>query len=345
MITYKQYCIDIQDSLREAMKRLDEVQKKIIFVTDSGKLVASLTDGDLRRFLLKGGSLSEKAINAANKTPKFAMSINGAKKLLEDAQYVAVPLINVAGKIEDIVFSDNQTESKKYSELNVPVVIMAGGKGTRLDPYTKVLPKPLIPIGEKPIIEHIMHQFAEFGCSEFHIIVNYKKQLIKAYFSEINFPYKIYWYDEDKPLGTGGGLSLLKGHINQTFFLTNCDIIVNSDYKDILHFHKQHGNVTTMVCAYKNVVIPYGVVETAENGVIVNLKEKPEISFQTNTGVYVVEPEILNKIEKGKAVGFPDIISRKDIGKVAAYPISENDWLDMGQLDELERMRKRLSKT
>ena len=137
---------------------------------------------------------------------------------------------------------------------------------------------------------------------------------------------------------------MLRGKVNEPFFLTNCDILIQADYEDILHFHQSNKNAVTMVCAYKYLTIPYGVIDTGENGEIIAMKEKPELSFQTNTGMYLVEPKVLEDIEDGVAIGFPDIIEKqKQKGRrVAAYPVSENDWLDMGRLTELEKMRERL---
>lgn len=223
---------------------------------------------------------------------------------------------------------------------------MAGGLGKRLYPYTKILPKPLIPIGEIPISEHIINRFNKYGCKEFFLIVNHKKNMIKAYYNEIEKDYSISYADEDedKPLGTGGGLSLLKGKINSTFILSNCDILIKEDYEKIYNHHKVEKNLITMVCSLKHIKIPYGVINTNEKGEIEDMKEKPEISIFANTGMYIVEPEVLNLIEENKFVGFPDIIKRvMDEGKkVGIYPISENAWLDMGQLDEMEEMRSRL---
>ena len=189
-----------------------------------------------------------------------------------------------------------------------------------------------------------MQQFIEYGCGQFNMIVNYKKELMKAYFADNEQRYNITWYDEEKPLGTGGGLCYLKGKIDKTFFFTNCDNLLLSNYESMLRFHIQNKNVITMVCAYKNIKIPYGVIEMGINGSIKSMKEKPEFSFLTNTGIYIVEPEVLDDIEDNVSVGFPDIIEKERAKgkKIAIYPVSENDWLDMGQLSELEKMRKRL---
>ena len=263
--------------------------------------------------------------------------------MLRTSGQTAIPVVDTDRTLVDIILTAKQS-SPVYPKLQVPVVIMAGGKGTRLDPYTRVLPKPLIPVGDLPIIEHIMQQFEQYVCQDFHIIVNYKKQLIKAYFNENERHYQVSWYDEGSPLGTGGGLSLLKGKIQQTFFLTNCDILLRNNYADILRFHRQNGNIITVVGAYKKLTIPYGVLEIGEGGVMEEIREKPELSFLTNTGMYLVEPEVLEDIPDNTVLGFPDIIEgqRQKGRKVAVYPVDEDAWMDMGQLSELERMRKRL---
>ena len=224
------------------------------------------------------------------------------------------------------------------------VVINAGGKGTRLDPFTRVLPKPLIPVGDLPIIEHIMKEYQSYSCDDFHIIVNYKGDLVKAYFSEKDKEYQISWYDEKEPLDTGGGLSLLKGRFSDTFFFANCDALLTANYESMIRFHKENENVITMVCAYKNINIPYGVIEMGKHGVIEKMKEKPLISFLANTGIYIVEPEVAEDLEDGVPISFPDIIEmeREKGKKVAVFPVGENDWMDMGQMSELEKMRKKL---
>ena len=229
-------------------------------------------------------------------------------------------------------------------QIDVPVVIMAGGKGMRLQPYTNILPKPLIPIGEKTITEHIIDRFENAGCNKFSMIVNYKKELIKTYFKESDNQYQIKWFDEEKPLGTGGGLSLLKKHIDKTFFFTSCDTLLLADYESILRFHKDNQNTITMICAWKNITLPYGIVEMGSNGIIEKMQEKPEMSFLTNTSIYIVEPDVIEDIPEEVSMTFPEIIQREiEKGcKAAAYPVSESEWLDMGQLSELEKMRERL---
>ena len=331
-------------SVLEAMQKIDANAQGIMFVVDEwDRLVGCLTDGDVRRYLLAGGKLENNVTLAANKNLRYAHSNDEAVQLFHKKNYIAIPVVDDEKHIVSIYMGNGDVEIPKVS-LKIPVVINAGGKGTRLEPYTRVLPKPLIPVGEYPIIEHIMRRFMAYDCNEFHIIVNYKKQIMKGYFAENEGEYDISWYDEEKPLGTGGGLTLLKGKLKETFFFTNCDNLLLSNYDSIIRFHREHRNAITMICAYKNIQIPYGVIEMGLDGVIENMKEKPQMSFLTNTGIYVVEPEVLEDMEPGVSIGFPDVVAQqKAKGRnVAVYPVSENDWLDMGQLPELENMRKKL---
>ena len=316
---YMEYCITPLFTVRDAMKVIDKTEAHIVFVVEGKKLVASLTDGDVRRFLLKGGKLTDAAVEAGNKQLLIAKNEIEAKALYHQRNYVAIPIVNLDNEIVDIYFGKGYV-NKRLAELGIPVVINAGGKGTRLEPYTKILPKPLIPVGELPIIEHIMERFAEYGCEKFSMIVNYKRELMKAYFADCERKYDITWYDEERPLGTGGGLCYLKGKINSTFFFTNCDNLLLSNYESMLRFHRENNNAITMVCAYKNFTIPYGVIEMGLNGSIETMKEKPELSFLTNTGIYIVEPEVLEDIEDNVAIGFPDVISKvRQKGKRLLY--------------------------
>lgn len=343
----KDFLIDEEATMLEAMELLDRVAKKVLFVVRQGQFVAAITDGDIRRWILKKGNLDARVKEIANYNPKFINERDklAAKEIMRELSIEALPVLNEYKDIVSIVFR-NEEEISSSKNLYVPVVIMAGGLGTRLYPYTKILPKPLIPIGELPIVEHIINRFNEYGADQFFLIVNHKKNMIKAYFNEIEKNYAVNYADEDQPLGTGGGLSLLKGKINSTFILTNCDILIEEDYEKIYDYHKKENNLVTMVCSLKNVRIPYGVIEINENGEIEEMREKPEFPFFTNTGMYIVEPKVIDELEENKSIGFPDIIEKyKEAGeKIGVYPISEHSWLDMGQLDEMEKMRKRLER-
>ena len=338
-------CISESFSIRAAMKQLDLSERKTLFVTEGKKLLATITDGDIRRHLLRGGQLEDAVSLVAQYKPKVTKinNIGDARKTMIKEQISSIPVVNNDNELLDVIFlHDNLSFIKK--DLNIPVVVMAGGEGTRLYPYTKVLPKPLIPIGDIPIIEHIMNKFLEYGCTDFHYLVHYKKQMIKAYFHEEATQYNITFYDEDAPLGTGGGLNLLQGYIDKPFFMTNCDSLLYADYNDIYLYHREQNNLVTMVCVYKHIQMPYGIVEMDDAGNISSMQEKPEYTLLTNTGFYVIEPKVLMEIEHGVSISFPDILIalQKRGEKIGVYPVGESLWLDMGQPDEMDRMRRKL---
>lgn len=335
----------------EALKKIDDNSLGVLFIeNDSQRIIGALSDGDIRRWLIKTGNLNANVVSVMNKCPiclKKGQEELAYSQITENC-ITAIPIVDDHMHIIDIIANKdiNNRANLKGDLSMVPIVMMAGGKGTRLYPYTKILPKPLIPVGEKPIAEHIIDSFREYNCKDYYLIVNHKRNMIKAYFNEIEKTYNLQYIDEDVPLGTGGGVSLLKGKINKTFILTNCDILVEENYYKIYEYHKEHDNLITMICSLKNFNIPYGVVNLANEGTIKSMEEKPTISFFTNTGCYIVEPEVINDIPENTPIGFPDIIEkyRSEGKKVGVYPIGENAWLDMGQMDELEKMREHLEK-
>lgn len=342
----EEFIIKEDSTILEALERLDRVAQKVLFVADGDNLQAALTDGDIRRWILKKGDLNAPIKCAANYAPHYLVDCgkNEALQYMKKYSVEALPILDHSGKIKSIVTWNEREFTDAYKSLDIPVVMMAGGLGKRLYPYTNILPKPLVPVGEIPIAEHIINQFRKFGCREYYLIVNHKKNMIKAYFNEIEKDYDVCYIDEEEPLGTGGGLSLLKGKINSSFILTNCDILITEDFAKIYKLHQEQGHVITMVCSLKNFSIPYGVVEIGEQGELAAIKEKPQLSFFTNTGCYIVEPEVVSEMKANTHIDFPDIIEEYRIKgkKVGVYPISENAWMDMGQLPELEKMRFRL---
>lgn len=334
--------ISINEKISKAMEILDYLNPKILFVEENGYLKGSLTDGDIRRYMMNKGSIEASVYEACNRNPKTALNKNEAKKML-GKDLIAIPVVDEKGLIEEIYCGARLARIIK-NRINVPIVINAGGKGTRLEPFTKVLPKPLIPVGEYPIIEHIIRRYCDYGCSRFEIIVNYKKELIKSYFADGEKNYSINWSDETKPLGTGGGLSLLKGKLDEPFFFVSCDNLLLADYADIYNSHIENKNDITMICVKKNIAIPYGVVKLDDNKDFLSMEEKPGISFIANTAMYIVNPDILNDIEDDTKIDFPAIIKmEQEKGKkIGTYTVEEDEWLDMGVMPELEKMRIRL---
>ena len=335
-------------TIREAIKVLDETARKIIFVLENDILIGTVTDGDVRRWILRSGDLNHTVNNIMNSNP-ITLNIREshlARKVMKLKQIEAVPIVNDSNNVIDIIFwNDEKLSLKENKKISTPVVIMAGGKGTRLYPYTKILPKPLIPIGDYCITERIIDRFIKFGCENFYLTVNYKKNMIKAYFEDLDKKYKLNYVEEEKFLGTGGSLHLLKESINETFFVSNCDILVEANYLDILKYHKKHKNLITMVTSLKNYKIPYGIVNLNDKGQVIGTTEKPEFDYLVNSGFYVLEPECIEDIPKNEFFHLTDLINKyiKEGKKVGTYPITENAWLDMGELKEMDRMIERLN--
>ncbi len=338
--------IEEHNTILEAMQMIDKNARKILFVQDNGVLLATVTDGDIRRWILRGGNLQAEVKLVANYQPKSLQEEQAhlAVSIMKEYGIDAIPIVDEVHKIKDIIFQNNLGQEKNEFDKDIPIVMMAGGLGARLSPYTNILPKPLIPVGDYPIAEHIINSFHTYGCNQFYMIVNYKRNMIKAYFDDLKKDYQLEFIAEEKALGTGGGISLLKGKIKDTFILTNCDIVIDDDLTKAYKQHMESGNLITMVCSLKNFTIPYGVVNVGENGEIESMQEKPNMSFFTNTGCYFVEPQVIEDLAYNEPVDFPTIIE-KYMGrgkKVGIYPIGEDAWLDMGQFDELEKMKERL---
>lgn len=338
--------IEENQSILDAMRQLDKNAKKILFVHKEGKLKASLTDGDIRRWILKKGDLQMPVKCVANYQPKFLSEEKAdlAVRIMKEYEIDAVPILDDKGVIKRVVFSNDIEQGHDLFPRTVPVVIMAGGMGARLSPYTNILPKPLIPIGDYPIVEHIINNFCTYGCRQFFMVVNYKRNMIKAYFDELDKTYQLDFITEERLLGTGGGISLLRGKIKNTFILSNCDILIDDDLTKAYKQHVESGNVITMVCSLKNFAIPYGIVNIGEDGIIQSIQEKPNMSFFTNTGCYFVEPQVIDDLKYNEPIDFPEVIEKymKNNKRIGIYPISEEAWLDMGQVDELEKMKVKL---
>ena len=344
----ERYLIPDDISISEAIKRIDEGRRRVVFCLRDGKLSGAFTDGDMRRFILKDGDLSKSVRLAMNPKP---ISFPAARQQ-ESAAFVmknmmvALPIVDEENRVVDIVFRDEIDSAQALRQLpkDMPLVIMAGGRGTRLYPYTQILPKALIPIGDTPITDLIISHFQRYGISEIHMILNHKKNMIKAYYNEERADLNVQYAEEEQFLGTGGGISLLKGKIRSTFFLSNCDCLLEADYPCMLDFHRKNGNAATMIVSNKAIQIPYGVVEVDQNGLIRGMREKPEFSYLVNTGIYIMEPFVIDMVGENERIDMPALLERLEQKgyNVGAYPITEKSWLDMGQLTEMKNMIKEL---
>jgi dTDP-glucose pyrophosphorylase len=347
----KDITIQTDITIRQSMKLLDKTAEKCLLVVDKNrKLLGTVTDGDLRRSILAGAQFSEDISECYHKRPVTLVeghfNTEEAKQLLRGKKLDLIPVIDDEGTlIEYLTWGSLDDVQKPARSLqDVPVVIMAGGKGARLEPFTKVLPKPLVPIQEKPIIEHIIERFTDITCSEFYLTVNYKGRILKAYFEELQPDYNVTFVDENEPLGTAGSLQLLMGKFDKPFFVTNCDIIVKADCVSLYEFHQKGGYDITLVASTKEYIIPYGTCELNGDGHLSHINEKPHYDFLINTGLYVLNPDMLKLIPENKFYHITHLIEdAKNKGKkVGVFPIDDEAWIDVGQWAEYQKAVKQL---
>lgn len=342
----KDFIVSEDNTVLEVMNVINMNAKGIAIVCENRRLLAVVTDGDIRRFIIKKGDLNSKVNEICNYNPVFITKDEEAnsKAFMRKYSITAIPVVDKDKKLLSIRFLYGDNSAIRATDMKVPVVIMAGGIGSRLYPYTQILPKPLIPVGEETITDIIMNHFEQYGCSHFDMIVNYKKNLIKSYFLDHEKKRDITFIDEAQFQGTGGGLKLLENKYQSSFFLTNCDIIIEDDYHEIWKYHEAEKNIITMVTVLKKVIVPYGTISVGDGGRVKALEEKPSFSYLINTGLYVINPKFLDYIPEDTFIHITDVIqSCIDAGeRVGSYQIGENAWMDMGQLDELEKMKERL---
>ena len=334
-------------TIRQAMKKLSQFgQKCLVIVDEKGVLLGTLSDGDLRKAILIGLELNDSIQQVYQSNPTVLVDgeyeEEDVKKIFTQQRFDLIPVVNNRRELINIFLWDkilNNSNKDQKEKLNVPVVIMAGGKGTRMEPFTKVLPKPLIPIHEKPIIEHIIDRFIEVGCSDFYLTVNYKGKFLKAFFEELQPEYNLGFVDEREPLGTAGSLQYLKGKFNQPFFVTNCDIIIKADYGSLYEFHQKNNYDITLVASAKEYIIPYGTCELNVEGHLSHINEKPKYDFLINTGLYILNPDVLNMIPKDKFYHITHLIEdAKNQGKkIGVFPVDDDSWIDIGQWTEYQK--------
>lgn len=334
--------ISTEASLLSAMKQMDETGVKTLFVYLGPYFRGILTLGDIQRAIIKKKSLSEPIVSILDMDKIYGYTTESAediKKKMLHLRAEVMPVLDETNNLVDVWFwSDVFGKSDAFvrDKIDIPVVVMAGGKGTRLKPLTNVIPKPLIPIGEKTILEEIMDRFESIGCHRFYMSVNYKSDMMHFYLNQLEHKYDIVFFEEDKPLGTIGSVSLLKGELNTPFFVSNCDIIIDQDYRDVYDYHVENLNDLTIVTALKSIRIPYGVIETGEDGLMLDLKEKPEITYMINTGLYLLNSECISEIPNNEVFHITQLIERvkQRNGRVGCFPVSEHAWRDMGEWSE-----------
>lgn len=338
--------ISYSASVLEALKLMGSSKTKILFVFEGQHFKGLLTIGNIQRAIIKCNTLSSPIIKILEKDKIYAKptdSVDTIKEIMYRVSMECMPVVDDMGELVDVYLWEDlfgDMEMPEREKINLPVVIMAGGKGTRLKPITNIIPKPLIPIGDKTILEVIMDQFEGIGCKKFYMSVNYKADMMKYYLSQLEHKYDIEFFMEDKPLGTIGSVSLLKGKINTPFFVSNCDSINEQDYRDVYNYHINNNNDMTIVTLIKGFQIPYGVIETGRDGLMEILREKPELNYQINSGVYILNPDLINEIPEGKFFHITNLMEKVKArgGRVGCFPVSEDAWHDMGEWPEYLKM-------
>ena len=348
----KNITINKNTSILNALKKMNVAGTKCLVVTDKNKIfLGTLTDGDLRRLILKSKNINLKINKSYNEKSIYYfeknMDLKEIKKIMMDKKIDLVPILDQNKKFKSYVTLDSDSYfSYKNStkKINNPVIIMAGGKGTRLDPFTRVLPKPLIPIGDQTMIEKIINGFSNQGFKNFYLTLNYKSKIIENYLSDAFTKMTIKYIREKTFLGTAGSLSLIKSKFKKDIIITNCDTIIDINFKEILEYHKKNKYDLTIVASTKKFEVPYGTCITNNNGELQKLKEKPKYNLLVNVGFYILKPGLLKIIKKNTFLNMTDFINELQSKnyKIGVYPCHENFWKDIGQWEEYEKSLKSL---
>jgi len=341
----KERIIKPSDSILHALKIMDKIGVKSLLVIDQGTnyFKGVLSIGDIQRAIINNISMQNSISGILRHNPRVSFvnsSVEQIKSEMIRFRMEFMPVVDEHQKVIRIYFWEDLFGEKSYlpiKQFQLPVVIMAGGLGTRLRPFTNVLPKPLFPLSERTIIEEIIDRFKKHGCKEFYISVNYKAELIEYYLKSLELDCNLHYFKENIPLGTAGSLHMLKDQIKGTFFVTNCDIVIEQDYSEILDYHLTNKNEFTIVAVLKHLPIPYGTLDTGKNGKLLNLTEKPEIIFKINSGMYIMESHLLKEIPKNQLFHITTLIEniKAKNAKIGVFPVSSGFWLDIGNWKEL----------
>lgn len=339
------YCVNIAGTMQDVMTCIDRNTKGIALVVDDDqRLIATLTDGDLRRAILHNYGIEAPILKlvAAKKGSAYPKPVTGrwditaeeGTQLMQSAQVRHLPLLDRSGTVVGLMLLD---ELIQRSTLPVQAVVMAGGFGTRLHPLTYSVPKPMLPVGDRPILERIVGRLAKVGIENVNITTHYMPEQIKEHFGNGHrFGVKINYVDETTPLGTAGALGLMEAP-DAPLLIMNADILTEIDFRAMVEFHQEnHADVTVAARQYEYKV-PYGVLE-CEGPEVIDLQEKPTYKFLVNAGIYLVQPSVHRMIPANQRFDMTDLVEKVlgTGGKVVSFPIVEY-WLDIGQHEDYQQ--------
>lgn len=331
--------LSVSDSLHRAIEVIDQGAKQIALVLDDeGRLIGTVTDGDIRRGILRHLSLDAPVSEVMNAKPRSlatGYSRAEALQLLGSAQVLQVPIVDEAGKLVGL---ETLTDLMKRPRLENPVFLMAGGFGTRLRPLTDSCPKPMLKVGGKPMLEHILQDLIDYGFYRFYISVHYLREQVIDHFKDgSRFGVSIQYIHEDTPLGTAGCLGLLpRDAVQRPIIVVNGDIMTRVNYEALLQDHDRHTPAATVCTRQYDFQVPYGVIEH-EDQQITNITEKPVQHFFVSAGIYVLAPQVVHSMVADTRVDMPDLLkSEITAGRsVRMFPVHEY-WLDIGRMNDFE---------
>jgi len=335
--------ISPSDTIEMVIKVLDEVGMRIALVVDeSGKLQGTITDGDVRRALLRKLGMSALVTEIMQKTPTTAAvtdDYDTVLSMMRRNDVLQIPILNLEGCVVGLETLQKLIDGIKYEN---PVFLMAGGFGTRLYPLTREKPKPLLRVGSKPILESILNQFIKSGFKNFYISTHYKAEMVREYFGDGSaWGVNIAYVHENKPLGTAGALGLLPKEMPKLpILMMNGDLVTNVNFENLLEFHYEQKGLATMCVREYDIQVPYGVVEMNEHR-ITSIIEKPLHKFFVNAGIYVLEPELVQQVSAHGYLDMPTLLEKQieDGEQINSFPVHEN-WIDIGRIEEYERAKR-----
>jgi dTDP-glucose pyrophosphorylase len=345
MINYLDICIQPDSTIEAAMKVIGRGGVKIALVMDNNnRLLGTLNDGDIRRALLKGKILDDKIDDVYHSNAIFTNKDPSREELVSlcsQNKISQIPIVDKSNQIIGLFVLDELLTKRRH---NNTVVLMVGGLGTRLRPLTEDTPKPMLKVGEMPILQTIIDGFSKHGFTNFTMCLGYKSDVIKDYFQDgKKFGVNIEYVIEDKRMGTAGALTLLQKKLDEPFFVMNGDILTNVNYDQLLDFHKSNNAKVTMCVREYDIEVPYGVINM-QNESITSIEEKPVHSFFVNAGIYLLEPKCIDLIPNNEFYDMPTLCEKLlDLNeKISPYPLQEF-WLDIGRMVDYEKANKEYS--
>ena len=342
MSNWKEACLKPMSTISDAIDVLESKALRIVLVVDDvGKLLGVVTDGDIRRGLIRHMNMNTPVSEIMCKTPTVASLKDDRDKILvlmKSGDFLHIPLVDGDGRVAGLETLQHLLDNKRFDN---PVLLMAGGLGKRLRPLTNDTPKPLLKIGNKPILETILERILDAGFHDFYISTCYKSDMVRDYFGDGGkWNVNIRYICEKEPMGTAGALGLLPDDMpDLPLLVMNGDLLTKINFEHLLQFHKEEGGLATMCVREYDFQVPYGVIKS-EGRRITSIEEKPVHKFFVNAGIYVLEPELVRSLNKTSYLDMPDLLEDKinQNQQINMFPVHEY-WLDIGRMEEIERAR------